>query len=146
MDKKSLVKETGYKLRKLRESKKWTHREIAEHLDLDKSSYSRYEDGSIPPRFTTLCKLGTDFGLSLDWFILNRGPMHYEEIGKKLKVAEEVKKEPEPSPLDDLSDDVIEMLEHMKQIPTLRYEVLLFFHKFKKEHKERVEEAMNDNS
>jgi hypothetical protein len=32
----------------------------------------------------------------------------------------------------------------MERIPTLRYEVLLFFHRYKEEHKDKVEETMKE--
>ena len=144
MDEKSLLKEIAYKLRKLREPLKLTHKEMAERLHLEKSTYTRYENAETAPRFTTLCKLGTEFGVSLDWFILNRGLKYYAEIEEKVKEAEEAKREPEPNPLDNLPGDVKDLLDHMEQIPTLRYEVLLFFHRYKEEHKDRVEEAMKE--
>jgi transcriptional regulator with XRE-family HTH domain len=137
-----MLKEIAHKLRKLREPLKLNHREMAERLRLDKSTYTRYENADNAPSFTTLRKLGTEFGISLDWFVLNRGLKYYAEIEKKLKEAEEAKKE--PNPLANLPGDGKDLLDHMERIPTLRYEVLLFFHRYKEEHKDKVEEAMKE--
>ena len=138
MELKSLVKEMGYKLRKLRESLRMRPSEMARRLELDKTTYMRYENCANAPALKTLCQLGLEYGFSLDWYILNRGPQYYEEIKNKLKIAEEVKKEPEPTLLDRLPADVIELLEYMECVPSFRYEVLLFFHRYKEEREEKT--------
>jgi hypothetical protein len=68
--------------------------------------------------------------------------MYYKqkEIEEKEK---ELKVEPEPT-LDSLPDDVRELIEYIERFPVLRYEILLFFHKFKKENKETDDAAMKE--
>jgi transcriptional regulator with XRE-family HTH domain len=133
MDIKNVVKGMGNKLRKLRESLRLRYFEMAGRLDINRATYTRYEDGTTPPGIKTLCKLGLEYGFSLDWFILNRGPQYYEAVEKKLALASKK----EPTLLDRMPADVIDLLEYMEQVPSFRYEVLLFFHGYRTEHGEK---------
>ena len=140
MDKKNLLKEMSYKLRKIRLSLRYSPGEMADSLGVFKSSYSRYEKGETPIKALTLFKLGEDRDISLDWMVRGKGPMYYKqkEIEEKEK---EVKVEPQPT-LDSLQDDIRELIEYIEKVPVLRYEILLFLQKFKKENKEMVDAAM----
>lgn len=136
MDIRSLVKEMGYKLRKIRESLRLRPSEMARRLELDKATYLRYENSANAPGVKTLYKIGLDYGISLDWYILNRGPQYYAEVEKKLKLGE-----PGPTLLDRFPADVTELLEYMERVPSFRYEVLLFFHRYKEEHGDKAGEV-----
>ncbi|NIM12336.1 MAG: hypothetical protein GTO45_09500 [Candidatus Aminicenantes bacterium] len=87
----------------------------------------------------TLYKLGSEFDISLDWLIRGIEPMHCQEREAK-KEAEP----PPPEPLETLPDDVKELVEHMEQIPVLRYKVLLYFLHLKEKYKETIETAMKE--
>lgn len=146
MDKKNLLIDIGYKLRKVREALKLRNSELADHIRFNRSSFNRYESGKTPPGIITLFSLGKKFNISLDWLICNKGEMFYKE-----KVVSESKKEtleiPAPSPqliLDSLSGDIRELLEHMERIPLLRYEILTYFLKFKDQNKELVASAFTN--
>ncbi len=105
---------------------------MAGRLGVVRSSYARNEYGETPPKLMTLYNLANHFNISLNWLLLNEGPMHLKET----------KKEPEPSP--GPPDDVKEMVELMERVPILRYKALLYFHDLKKEHKEMIEAAMGE--
>jgi transcriptional regulator with XRE-family HTH domain len=143
MDKKSLMKEIGNKLRTIREPLEYNHREMGAHLGIDKTSYYRYENGETPPKLMTLYKLGSKFDISLDWLIRGIEPVHCREREAK-KEAEPPPPPPPPEPLEILPDDVKEMVEHMERIPVLRYKVLLYFLHLKEKYKETVEAAMKE--
>ena len=134
MDKKSLMKDIGFKLSKIRKTFKFRSMEMAGRLDVGRSSYARNEYGETPPKLMTLYNLANNFNISLNWLLLNEGPMHLKE--------KETKKEPEPSP--GPPDDVKEMVEIMEKVPVLRYKALLYCHDLKKEHKEMIEAAMKN--
>lgn len=143
MDKKTLMKDIGYKLRKIRESSRYRPHEMADFLGTWQSTYSRYEKGETPLNLLTLYKLTNRFNISLDWLIRGKGPMHDNE--------KEPNQKPEPNHkeqnlLEILGEDVKELLEHMVQIKLLRYEILVYFHKFKEKHKAKVDAAKQKES
>ncbi len=137
MDKKTIMREIGYKLKKLRESLRYRIFEMADYLGNERTSYTRYELGQTPPKLMTLYKVAEKFDISLDWLIRNKGPMYFKQ-----KQGNQT--EPPPTPADAPPDDIKELLDHMQDIPLLRYEVLTMFHKFKEKNKDMVEQAMSD--
>jgi transcriptional regulator with XRE-family HTH domain len=146
MDKKNLLIEIGYKLKKVREALRLKNSELADDIGFNRSSFCRYESGKTPPGIKTLYGLGEKFNISLDWLICNKGEMFYREIA-----ATELEKEsmeppaPPSSPtLDSLPGDIRELLEHMERIPLLRYEILTYFLKFKDKNKELVLNAFTN--
>ncbi len=138
MDRKTLLVDVGDKLRKARKPLKYSENEMADRLDAYRTSYHRYERGETSPQLTALYELARTFDISLDWLIADKGPMYYKEKQVKEK----------PGPAADtpqaVREDINELLEHMEQIPLLRYEVLVMFHKFKEDRKEMVEAAMKN--
>lgn len=146
MDKKTLMKDIGSKLRKIREPLGYNHREMGERIRAERSSYTRYENGQTFPQTITLYELGNKFDISLDWLILNKGPMYYKEKEAIKEVKEEKEEVPPAPPEKVLPDDVKELLDLIEQVPVLRYKVLLHFHDLKEEHKEMIESAMKDQN
>ncbi|HLP61144.1 MAG TPA: helix-turn-helix transcriptional regulator [Candidatus Deferrimicrobium sp.] len=128
MDRKSLLRAIGERLKKAREPFKLSQNEMADHLGVYRSSYSRYESGRISPQMLSLYKLATENDISMDWLIADKGPMYYGEREKAAAAGT-------------LGEDVDELLNHMKRIPLLRHEVLVLFYKFKEDHKDLVENA-----
>jgi transcriptional regulator with XRE-family HTH domain len=140
MDRNSLLRDIAHRLRKIREPLGYTHREMGELINVDRSSYTRYESGETFARMMSLYQLGTKLDISMDWLIINKGPMYYKE-----KEVNEGKTAGEPPiPGKTLPDDVGELLEIMEKVPVLRYKVLLYFHELKEEHKEMIAAAMKD--
>jgi transcriptional regulator with XRE-family HTH domain len=149
MDRKSLLKDFSYKLRKIRESLNYSHREMAAYFGTEKTNYTRYETGRIFPGFMGLYNFANISGVSLDWLICDRGPMYYKkeeekddsEISEAEKVIEE-KAGDNSKPAVKIPDgETRELLDYMEQIPLLRHEVMVSFYKFKEEHKEMVQAA-----
>jgi transcriptional regulator with XRE-family HTH domain len=140
MKKKEIVRETGARAAKVRKALKLSQDRMAGHLGLVRPSYVKYERGEVFPNPYALHVLATTFGISMDWLLANRGEMFYKEHKEP---------EPETSPLEEkikmehVTGDVNQLLEHMAQIPLLRYEILSFFYKFKLQYKELVEESIN---
>lgn len=142
MDRKTLLREIGEKLRKIRESLKYKRSEMADYISAYRTSYYKYESGDTSPQMTSLYKLGKNYDISMDWLILNKGPMYYKE--KEIKKEDQVDQTPFAGILAIMGKgkDVKELLEHMEHIPLLRHEVLAFFYRFKEEYKEMVETTM----
>jgi transcriptional regulator with XRE-family HTH domain len=134
MDRKTLLRNIGEKLRNIRDSLKLERFQMADRIDAYRTSYYRYEIGETSPQLTSLYRLGHTDNISMDWLILNRGPMHYKDKEISLQATPEPPKETVP-PIA-LERDVKELLVHMEKSPLLRHEILLMFYKFKEEHKE----------
>ncbi len=136
-----LVYEIGRRLRKLREQFNYSPDQMASKLGLSPSGYFKNEHGRRFPGLDTLNLLQRDWDISMDWFIFNKGPVHFK------------KKQPEPQPpaepektaketltLENVGPDVGELLEYMEQDRLLKHEVLVYFYKYK-ESKERQKPA-----
>ena len=145
MEKKSLLIEIGYKLRKVREAFKLKYSELAVNIGSGKASYTRYEQGKTPPKLITLYELSEKYNVSLDWLIRNKGEMFYKEKEEIEPVKEiiEVPVPPSEPTLNSLPVDIRELLDYMERIPLLRYEILTYFLKFKDKNKDLVANAFN---
>lgn len=61
--------EVGRRLRMLREGKGLTQKEAAEALEMPRTTYVHYEDGSNEPKISVLIKFSAFYGISVDWII-----------------------------------------------------------------------------
>ena len=119
--KRKLRKEIGARLGQLRETLEMSGNKMASMIAIDRSALLRNEVGQYFPEYSTLVKLSSVFGVSLDWLLVNKGPMYYNE-----KIVE----------LGDKSNKIVireeyrDLLNNMEKYPVLRYEVLLQFQKF----------------
>ena len=57
------------KLKELRKENKKSQDEVAKFLNLNQTSYGRYELGTSEPTIDTLCKLADYYGVSLDYLV-----------------------------------------------------------------------------
>jgi transcriptional regulator with XRE-family HTH domain len=136
MDKNSLLRDIGRRLKSVRASLKYSRNEMGAQFGISMTGYTKNENGLTVPGIGALYKLGTRFNISLDWLICGKGTMiskNQNTLAEKLGVKE---------PL--LLEDVKELLQHMERIPRLRYEILGQFHKFKEENKELVSSSMEN--
>lgn len=118
MQRKTILKDIALRLKKAREALGISSGDMARRIGTYPATYYKYENARSFPHFTILSRLGDSLGISLDWLILNKGPMFSEE--KENKTAAKV-----------LPAEIQELVEQMEQIPVLKYEILLNFHKFK---------------
>jgi len=131
---KRLIHEIARKLLKIRETLGLSASDVTWNIKVHRITYYKYENGRAFPHFTVLSRLGKSLGISMDWLILDKGPMLYKE-----KVSEN---DAAANSLDALPGDIKELVEHMERIPMLKYETLLSFHQFKENHKELVASSM----
>ncbi|MCP5051706.1 MAG: helix-turn-helix domain-containing protein [bacterium] len=94
MDEKSLVRESSMKLKKLRADLNWSYKAMANRMGVTRTTYWKHENGQAFPAYKSLKSLSDDFGLSMDWFIFNKGPKHLSDKGKDQEM-ESLKKEVE---------------------------------------------------
>ena len=125
-----LLKEMRHKLSQLRQNQKDTISQMADRLGVWRSTYVRNENGETPLSYKAMSAMVDHYGVSLDWLVVNKGPMYYKE--------KELKNEPPLNP------DFKELIEHMERIPMLKHEMLLSFCKFKEDRKGLVEAAMKN--
>ncbi len=59
----------GKCLRKIRKEKKLTQAQVAEHLDISVSTYTKYETGVNEPDISMLKKIAKFFGVSIDYLL-----------------------------------------------------------------------------
>lgn len=59
----------GDQLRQLRNIKKVNQSEVAEFLNIDRSTYGKYETGDSSPDYDKLIKLADYFGVSIDYLL-----------------------------------------------------------------------------
>ncbi|MCP5046586.1 MAG: helix-turn-helix transcriptional regulator [bacterium] len=63
----------------IRETAGKKQKQIACEIGVTQETYNRYEKGRIIPRLRTLKKIALVYRISLDWLLLNRGAMYFEE-------------------------------------------------------------------
>lgn len=61
--------ETAKRIKLLRTSKGLTIQEAADALEMPKSTYAHYEDGSNEPKISVLIKLAVFYQISVDWLV-----------------------------------------------------------------------------
>ncbi|MCP5054391.1 MAG: hypothetical protein GY940_44905 [bacterium] len=92
--------------------------------------------------------LQDQFDISMDWMILNRGPMRYSVKIKETEMEKESQRLKEEAKrlermneravkfaeLQEVMPDAPELLEYMAKDPELRHQLLLQFYKYKKQN------------
>ena len=161
-NKRDILRETGVRLRKVRELLGCTRREMAEHLGITANSYRKNENGQCFPNTQSLFRLSSQYDVSMDWLFFNKGPMYHKEI-KRLedlekaeteRLEQQVEQQLEQQLKQQLADckaqlqdleqetavvrqaapEVKEMVIYMEQNPILYHELLLHFHRFVREN------------
>ena len=84
----------GAKLRQLRKSRDMTQEEVAERVDITRSTISNYEIGRRTPHLKDLSKLAAVFNVGLDYF----GISAKDEAVDLLARAKEVFESPDVAP------------------------------------------------
>ncbi len=138
------------KIKSLREQLGYSRQEMARQLGVSLNAYGKNEAGYSAPGFWAQHRLSTDYGISMDWFLFDRGPMYFKE---KIKLAElekeaaNMKKELEElekesaeklrqNSVRELKPEMIELVDYMEHQPLFYHEMLAFFQRLKKENKE----------
>jgi len=147
MDIKGMKSIFSSRIIELRRKLGYSTKSMSNCLNSSQTSYRRYEKGKIFPGYLALYSIAVKLGISLDWLVCGKGPVYYKEKEtneeKKTKVQVEEKKETLQDLLPGTSlEEIKDLLGHMNRIPLLRHEILVYFYKFKAEHKELLVEGM----
>jgi transcriptional regulator with XRE-family HTH domain len=122
MNRKTIMQDIALRLKKIRETLGFSTVDMTKRIGSHRANYYKYENARAFPHFTVLSKLGTNLGVSLDWLILNKGPMFYKEKDYNNALAA-------------LPTEIQELVTEMEQVPVLKYEILLNFHQYKENRK-----------
>ena len=149
-NKRDILRETGVRLRKVREDLGCTRREMAEYLGMTANGYCKNESGECFPNTKSLFRLSSRYDVSMDWLFFNKGPMYHKEIERledlERAEAERLEQqladsnaqlqnlEQETAVLRQAAPEVKEMVIYMEQNPVLYHELMLYFHRFVREN------------
>ncbi len=169
---KTAVQTVASRLKIVREQAGCTGRAMASRLGITPGGYTKNEQGMNFPRLDTLQRLSEVFHVSLDWLLLNKGPMYYKEKGEKgreleqtvdrleqtreeleQKVTElesqlEVERRErervaqEKAAAIESNPEVRTLLDYMERVPVFYHELMLYFHKYKDDKEEKIESPM----
>ena len=74
----------GNKLRKLRESSGYTQQQVADSLNIDRSTYAYYESGKTKPDIDTIMKLSKIFNVHYTQLLGNETNTSYSGSGSNI--------------------------------------------------------------
>ncbi|MDQ1350468.1 MAG: Helix-turn-helix protein [Acidobacteriota bacterium] len=127
--KRKLRKEIGARLAQLRETLELSKNKMAGKINISRAAFQRNEEGQWFPEYSTLVKLSSVFGVSLDWLLVNKGPMYYKQkIAETEKTDDDSVKSRNGSLV--MREEYRDLLDNLEKYPVLRYEVLLQVQKF----------------
>jgi len=123
------------RLKLVRKEHDYTRRDMALRLGITQTNLYKNESGICFPRMETLHRLNTDFDISMDWLMFGGKPMHNKE--KQPVIAAEAK----TTGLENTNPDARALLDAMEKDHILMYEILLYFHKYKKNQDRQMSAA-----
>ncbi|MGD2085965.1 MAG: helix-turn-helix domain-containing protein [Candidatus Aminicenantes bacterium] len=152
---KKILQQVAVKLRKIRQQAGLDRKEMAARLGITPGAYYKNEYGDALPSLRSMKYLADNYNISLDWLVFNKGPMLYEEKGKKereleqevkrltaeldqecKKREEELKKYREKTAFLETKPEMQELLEYIEKVPIFYHKLMIFFQEYKTEHTE----------
>lgn len=118
--------EVGQRLAIVRNEARLTRSDMARKLGIHPNNYYKHEVGDTLPCLDTLSRLQNEFDISLDWLLFKKEPMYLR--ARQLAVVEKMQANNLEAELPDVKDLVTDM----EQDQVLRYEILLYYSKYKK--------------
>jgi transcriptional regulator with XRE-family HTH domain len=88
----------GERLKRLREDRKLSQQQLADRLNINRSTYARYELGQTQPDYETLQRLADFYGVSVDYLFGRENKKNLPELTAKderdiAKRMEKIKKD-----------------------------------------------------
>lgn len=122
------VIEVGKRLKDVRRTLRLTLDEISKKTGLSKSGISYMEIGNKKPSSVYMCELSEQFNVNINWVLTGKGSMFKPEVALNLKFGED-------------NEIIQELIFYIENISFARHDILRYFHKFKRDNKEVVDEA-----
>lgn len=135
------------RLEKVREALGLNHEDLANQFGIDRTAYTKSENGITFLSYTSLYTLCHRFDVSLDWLLCGKGTMFHKDINKdKVKpplqaASEEAAAQGKVVVVAD--KQVANMLEHMAKIPLLEHDVMSFFYHYLEDNRDMIYRHMN---
>lgn len=123
--------EVGSRLRDVRLTLGYSVSRMAVLLNLNKMTYVKNENGTHFPGAVTLINLSTEYNVSIDWLLCNRGTMFYGEKDQAKKLL---------ASKDEVQID--EMVNLMKNIPLAYHSMITSFLRFKVDNEAYLDREM----
>lgn len=136
---------TGSRLKEIREYLNYSRQDMAHFMKLKMPSYYKNENRETFPSLDSLILLFEKLDISMDWFIFGKGPMLFNKERNRVRDLEQKLETLNKKVELEKTSELNELVEHMKRIPLLRHEVLGFFHRFKRDNHELVENSLPNN-
>jgi len=156
------------RMRAIRTEKKLPVLDMASQLGITPNVYRKYERAVYCPPLHIQVFLAQKFGISLDWFILNKGPMYIEEVETALREKEQRKQEEQQKPVKTVeieekitrepmepavppdavivtSPEIKDLLRFMEENPLYKFQLLTHFYRYKQEGQKAGEISFEDN-
>jgi transcriptional regulator with XRE-family HTH domain len=147
------LNEIASRLRTLRLQKKLPVKQMAAQLGISPNGYRKYERSIYLPPLHLQVILAEQFGISLDWLILNKGPMYIDEIETAVRenqqrkqhepqkpveiqeIEESTNREPvvPPDAMIVTSPEIKELLRFMEDNPVFKFQLLSQFYRYKQD-------------
>ncbi len=129
--------------------------QMAARFGIGRGAYLKKENGIQMLSFNALIMMSNEYRISMDWFLFNKAPMFLPDLEKerekeKIRIEAALEKEKqragemekatqrieelEKAARDNaLTPEIKEMVDYMNARPSLQYELLSHFHRFKEE-------------
>ncbi len=153
------------RMRTIRSEKRLPVAEMAAQLGVCPNDYRKYERAVYSPPLHIQVQLAQKFGISLDWFILNKGPMYIDEIETALRENEQRRQEGQQKPVKRVeieekitretavppdamivtSPEIKDLLRFMEENPLYKFQLLTHFYRYKQEGQKAGEISFEDN-
>ncbi len=141
IDKEELRNAVALRLRQVRSALGFGRERMSNELEIQRGSYARKERGGMMLTPEQLHYLSTRHGINLDWLLTGNGSMLLAGAGEGAGEQEKQEdKHPVPGAAEcdtgtpAMLEDYRRLFSEMERIPLLRFEVLAFFHRFKKDN------------
>jgi transcriptional regulator with XRE-family HTH domain len=108
----------GDRLKRLREDKKLSQQQLADRLNINRSTYARYELAQTQPDYDTLKKIADFFQVSIDYLLGRTDEPDISKMDKLKKIGLKEDEEIHFFDMEGLSDEDIEFIK--QQIEFLR--------------------------
>lgn len=80
----------GMRLMSLRKARNLTQGQMAEQLQMNRSTYTCYEIGTSMPNVTTMCAIADIFNVTLDYLMGRSDVLQNEGVGESDNAAQEL--------------------------------------------------------
>jgi transcriptional regulator with XRE-family HTH domain len=124
----------GNKLKVVREKLGFTQDSIAQKMNVDKATYSRFENGKREPKLTFLERFIETTGVNANWLFLGKGDMFEQHVSGK-EENHDIRVLYPNIPEDPNVYDLIECL----QVPLVYHLIIADFILYRKKHQEEID-------